>query len=121
MKSGLLVVSQTKSGKVRRVPVGPEFVRVGRFVPFKSHGAFNRYVTEACGFPFHVHQLRHSFACLWLERGGSLAALQELLGHSTIVTTQHYGRLGETHVQAEAAKVGRLVPNLVTPEKKHNA
>lgn len=119
VKNGLLVVSQTKSGKVRRIPC--DLLQIGKFVPFKSHGAFNRYVTEAVGFSFHVHQLRHSFACLWLERGGSLAALQELLGHSTIVTTQRYGRLGETHVQAEAAKVGRLVPDLVPAAKQQKA
>ena len=35
---------------------------------------------------FHVRQLRHSFACWWLEAGGSLTALQEILGHAWIVT-----------------------------------
>lgn len=112
--SGLLVVSQTKSGKVRRVPIAREFLgRVGWLVPFTSHGAFSRQVSKLSGVRFHVHQLRHSFACRWLEKGGSLAALQEVLGHSTIVTTQRYGRLAEVHVQAEAAKVGRLVPEVV--------
>ena len=80
---------------------------VGKLCPFKSHGAFNRYVTEAVGFPFHVHQLRHSFACLWLERGGSLAALQELLGHSTIVTTQRYARLSDEAVRREADRLSQ--------------
>jgi len=46
-----------------------------------------------------------TFACRWLEQGGSLAALQEILGHSTIVVTQRYARLGETHVRAEAERV----------------
>ena len=49
--------------------------------------------------------MRHTFACRWLEAGGSLAALQELLGHSSIVTTQRYGRLGEAHVVAEMARL----------------
>ncbi len=32
--------------------------------------------------------LRHTRACHWLELGGSLAALQQLLGHASVVTTQ---------------------------------
>jgi len=34
--------------------------------------------------------------------GRLTAALQEIRGHSTIVTTQRYSRLGKNHVQAEA-------------------
>jgi len=118
-----VAVSKTapKSGKVRRVPIPDEFRgRVGRIVPFKSEGAFARKVSKLSGVRFHVHQLRHTFACRWLEKGGSLAALQELLGHSTIVTTQRYGRLGEKHVLAEAARVGRLVTEVVTVGKVGN-
>ena len=46
---------------------------------------------------FHVHMLRHTFACAWVDRGGSLAALQLLLGHSSITTTQRYGRPAAGH------------------------
>jgi integrase len=122
VQGGLLIVHQTKSGKVRRVPLPSEFCgKAGRLVPFESSGAFARQVEKLSGVKFHVHQLRHTFACRWLEKGGSLAALQELLGHSTIVTTQRYGRLAETHVQAEAAKVGRLVPQVVTGQNVETA
>jgi integrase len=122
VQGGFLVVHKTKTGKVRRVPVPEEFrKRVGILVPFKSHGAFNRTVSRLSGVAFHVHQLRHTFGCRWLEKGGSLAALQELLGHSTILTTQRYARLAESHVQAESAKVGQLVPKLVTGENAAEA
>lgn len=118
-----LVVSLTKSGKVRRVPLPLELrdelrFRVGRLVPLTNADGLNLQVRKRAGIPgFHIHQLRHSFACRWLEAGGSLAALQEILGHASIVTTQRYARLGEAHVQAEAARIqGRLVTPLVTAD-----
>jgi len=65
-------------------------------------------VKKLTGLPkFHAHQLRHCFACDWLERGGSLAALQQILGHSTIVTTQRYARLSDVAVQADAERLAR--------------
>jgi integrase len=54
---------------------------------------------------FHVHQLRHTFACGWIARGGSLAALQAVLGHSTVVTTERYGRISDELVRREAARI----------------
>jgi integrase len=105
------VLSRTKSGKVRRVPLSAEILqelrhRVGRIVALTDADGLAIQVRRRTGIGrFHVHQLRHSFACQWLERGGSLAALQEILGHASIVTTQRYARLGEQHVRAEAAKV----------------
>ena len=61
----------------------------------------------------------HTFACRWLECGGSLAALQEILGHASIVRTQRYARLGEEHVRTEAAKVFSKPPNVTPGDKEH--
>ena len=120
IRDGIVTVHKTKSGKVRRIPLSPDLIeevrtRVGRLVAFSSPGQFNtrvRILSQV--WRFHMHQLRHTFACRWIERGGSLAALQQLLGHSSIVTTQRYARLLDEAVFAEARRLsGQNVAGVV--------
>ena len=115
VEGDVLVVEKSKSGRVRRVPIGDPALlaevrqRVGRLVPFaeSSVGTFNRTIRRRTGLErFHVHQMRHTYACRFIERGGSLPALQQILGHASIVTTQRYARLSDEHVRAEALRVG---------------
>jgi integrase/recombinase XerC len=54
----------------------------------------------SAGLPTHVHphMLRHSFASHLLQSSGDLRAVQELLGHASITTTQVYTRLDFQHL-----------------------
>jgi len=113
VERGFLLVHQTKSGKVRRVPLAPELLaevrgHVGRLMPFAagSPGSFAKAVRRLTGLEgFHVHQLRHTFACQWMDRGGNLGALQQVLGHASIVTTQRYARMSDEVVMREAERL----------------
>ena len=113
VERGFLVVHNTKSAKIRRVPLPPEVLaevrqRVGRLVAYAqlSPGSFAKTIRSLTGIEkFHCHQMRHTFACQWLERGGSLAALQQILGHASIETTQRYARLTDEVVMREAKRL----------------
>jgi integrase/recombinase XerC len=59
-----------------------------------------RRLAVRAGVPAHVHphMLRHSFASHLLQSSGDLRAVQELLGHANIATTQVYTRLDFQHL-----------------------
>ena len=113
VEGGALVVSHTKSRRLRRVPLPPELLqeikgRVGRLVPFAAHspGSFTNQVRKRSGVTrFHVHMTRHTYACRWADRDGNLGALQQVLGHASIVTTQRYARVSDEVVMREAQRI----------------
>jgi integrase len=126
VRQGVLSVSQTKSGRVRRVPLPRALFeeiqcKAGRLVPFREvdSGTFSWHVRRLSGVErFHPHQMRHTYACTWIERGGGLPALQQILGHASIATTQRYARLSDEAVREQVARTlgSGTVADAVAPE-----
>lgn len=74
--------------------------RLGRrLTPMQLRNRLKQLAQDA-GLPTHVHphMLRHSFASHVLQSSGDLRAVQELLGHAQISTTQVYTRLDFQHL-----------------------
>lgn len=70
--------------------------------------------------PVHPHMLRHSFASHVLQSSSDLRAVQELLGHANIATTQVYTRLDFQHLAKvyDAAHPRAHLPQTPVPERK---
>ena len=111
-ESNRLVVVAGKGSKDRIIPIGNRLTLDLKMLcsdkqadesvfglNYRSLGMKIKEWADKAGVPIHTHSFRHYFATTLVEKGANIRVVQELLGHSSLNTTQVYLSVTANHLE----------------------
>lgn len=131
----------TKSGRPRIIPILPDYVDTLRdwieneahsdseFVfthgdppnQFTSFQGFFKVARKNAGLEgMRFHDLRHTFASWWVQSGGSLLVLKDILGHADLQMVQRYAHLDTAAAHREVTRLAGHTQGHNTPDTQRN-
>ncbi|EPD54149.1 hypothetical protein HMPREF1210_00134 [Paenisporosarcina sp. HGH0030] len=122
--NGVVTFNETKNGRFRHVPISRKVVRMiedlnletedfySEYIFVSNHGttlrpdAFRKHLKEVIGRTniktrVYPHLFRHTASTLFLANGGSVRALQKILGHAQIETTMIYSHMLDETIKTQ--------------------
>ena len=113
----------TKTLRVRTVPISkalrPHLAALPLRLNFEGLKTGFRRAREAAGMPTtRFHDLRHSCASLLVNMGERLEVIRDILGHTTVKTTERYSHLHTDAQRGALDKLGEKVTLHIAPAKK---
>jgi site-specific recombinase XerD len=118
---------RVKTGVDYDVPLFPQVIKILEKYDYKlpvvSNQKMNAYLKEiadVCGITKNMttHMARRTFASIMNEQGVNITAIQRMLGHTKITTTQHYITTNRGFLKDEMLKAARSMTEMFAAPKK---
>jgi site-specific recombinase XerD len=109
MKALVAYLKMRPESKAQRVFLAEKGDYKGEPISVRGIQKRMEYYAKKCGIKVSCHDLRHTMATQMLNAGARLYTIQDLLGHSSIKTTQRYGRISNLRVQQDYHKAMEVV------------
>lgn len=92
------------------------------YVPFTTFKNFFGAACKRAGLEdLHFHDLRHTFGSWWAQADGNMMVLKQIMGHSSIKTTERYAHINTSTAHRVRAQVERHSSDTVTRFLRHSA